>query len=138
MPVQQEDGTLTYDLEVVNQPDVKQPKALFSGNQFDGQPYVIATEDDISLVADKDTVLSVNPTFGIQISGKSVSFSVLPDQLLFGGGYWSLDPRHLSLVASTTPTPIPLLARSTPPLLRSHNDLNSALSFAEDNSDLSL
>jgi hypothetical protein len=137
MPVQA-DGTLTYDLEVVAQPEVKQPKTLYAGNQYDGQPYTIVTEDDIALVADKATVISVNPAFGVQISGKSVSFSVLPDQLLFGGGYWSLDPRHLALVASTTPTPIPLLARSTPPLLRAQGGVNDALSFVEDNSDLSL
>lgn len=137
MPIQS-DGTLTYDLEVVDQPDVKQPKTIYSGNQYDGQPYAIFTEDDIALVADKATMISVNPAFGVQISGKSVSFSVLPDQLLFGGGYWSLDPRHLALMASTTPTPIPLLARATPPLLRAQGDVDSALSFAEDNSDLSL
>jgi hypothetical protein len=128
MPPSQDNQRLIHDLETRQDPEAKQPKILYAGDQYDGQPYVVVTEEDIAIVGDKRSVIAVNPDFGILLGGR-VSLSCMPDELMFGGGYWRLDPRHLSTVPSTTPTPIPLLVKSIPPLLNARSDISKSLDF---------
>jgi hypothetical protein len=129
-----DDEKFIYDLESRDR-SVKQPKMFYSGDAWVGQPYIAILEEDIAIVGDKTNVMTVNPTFGVLLGGR-VSLSCMPDQLSFAGGYWRLDPRHLSTLPSTTPTPIPLLVKSTPLLLKAKDDLKGALGFLEAHSDL--
>lgn len=115
---------LVHDLEAK---EAKlQPKTIYAGDQFVGQPYVVVDEKSASMVGGKTQVISVDPEFGILLGGK-VSISCMPAEVSFGGGYWRLDPRHLSTVPSTTPTPIPLLKKAKPQLLQPKKDLENAL-----------
>ncbi len=60
----------------------------------------------------------------------------MPGQISIAGGYWRLNPMLLSCVPSTTPTPIPVLIRSTPELLQAKDAIGQALAFLMANSDL--
>lgn len=128
------DDNLVYDLEG-SDPLVKKPKVLLAGDYYDDQPFIVATEDEVALVGSRTSVVSVGDKFGIGLSGP-VSISAMPNELSFAGGYWKLDPRHLATLASTTPTPIPLLTKATPGLLRSSKDVTDSVSFMESVSDI--
>lgn len=114
---------------------LNQPKVLYAGDAYQGQPYVVVTEDGIILVGDKNNVINVSPEFGIMLAGK-ISLSAMPDQIAIGGGYWRLNPLLTSCVASTTPTPIPTLVQSTPELLRSSSGISDCESSLLQYSDL--
>lgn len=60
----------------------------------------------------------------------------MPDQISIGGGYWRLNPLLLSCVPSTTPTPVPVLVKSTPELLRHASAVASARGYLVANSDI--
>jgi hypothetical protein len=128
------DDKLIHDLEAMDR-GIKQPKATYAGDVYVGQPYVLVSEEDIALVGDKKNVVSVSPEFGILLGGK-VSLSCMPAELAFGGGYWRLDPRHLSTLPSTTPTPLPLLTKAVPALLKAKKDIGGILKFLEGKSDI--
>lgn len=119
-----------YDLEARNDPSIKQPKTLFAGDQFDGQAVLVVEQDDISVFADQTKGISVSEEFGVTIAGP-VRFATTPDQMSFGGGYWRLDPRHLSTIPSTTPTPVPLLVKATPDILKGSSDISDVVGYLE-------
>jgi len=102
-----------------------QPKTVYAGDVWEGQPYVLVAEDKILLTADKKVGVILNAKFGTTINGK-LSFSTMPDQISIGGGYWRFNPLLLSCIPSTTPTPIPVLVPSTPLLLQGADDVKSA------------
>jgi hypothetical protein len=126
---------LTYDLENQDGTYEKQPKAIFAGDFYEGQPAIAVTEDEIVLAGDSNTVVRVDPEFGVLISGDKVSFSATPDQISIGGGYWRFNPLLLTCLPSTTPTPIPTLVKATPNLLEGADSLSGCLSFLTSNSD---
>ena len=124
---------LVYDLELKNsEPEAKQPKVIFAGDQYDGQAVLAIEEGDISMFASKSRGISVSEKFGVLIAGP-IHFAAMPHELSFGGGYWRLDPRHLSVLASTTPTPIPLLVKAIPDLLRAKKDLGKIVDDLQNN-----
>jgi hypothetical protein len=125
---------LVFDLENQSGTYQKQPKTLYAGDSYDGQPTVAVTEDEIILAADANNVVRVDPDFGVLLSGK-LSLSATPDQISFGGGYWRFNPLLLTCLPSTTPTPIPTLIRSTPNLLEGKSALSSCMDFLTANSD---
>jgi hypothetical protein len=114
---------------------LNQPKVLYAGDAYQGQPYLVISEDSIILVGDKNNVINVSADFGIMLAGK-ISLSAMPDQIAIGGGYWRLNPLLTSCVASTTPTPIPTLVQSTPELLRSSQGISDCESSLLQYSDL--
>lgn len=111
-----------------------QPKVIYAGDAYQGQPYLVITEDGIILVGDKNTAINVSSNFGVLLSGK-LSFSAMPDQISIGGGYWRFNPLLTSCVPSTTPTPIPTFVQATPELLRSSSGISdcesSLLAFSD-------
>jgi hypothetical protein len=84
---------------------LNQPKIIYAGDAYQGQPYIVVTEDNIILVGDSNNVINVGPDFGVLLSGK-LSLSAMPDQIAIGGGYWRLNPLLTSCVPSTTPMSI--------------------------------
>lgn len=131
MPTPSQDNRrLIHDLENRKDPSAKQPKIIYAGDQYDGQPFLIVSEEDIALVGDKKNVISVNPTFGVLLGGR-VSISSLPDQTSYGGGFWRVNPLVLSTVPSTTPTPVPWLVKDTPELLKAKKDVKSSVNYIE-------
>ena len=60
----------------------------------------------------------------------------MPDQISIGGGFWRLNPLLLSCVPSTTPTPVPMLVKSTPELLQAKDTVGQAHDFLMANSDI--
>jgi hypothetical protein len=89
-----------------------QPKVLYAGDVYRSQPCIVVTQDEINIVGDTNNAIHLDPSFGITIAGDKLSLSALPDNISIGGGYWRLNPMLLSCVASTTPTPIPVLVQS--------------------------
>jgi hypothetical protein len=126
---------LVWDLENQDGTYQKQPKAMYAGDFYDGQPTVAVTEDEVVLAGDANNVIRVDPQFGVLLSGK-LSLSATPDQISFGGGYWRFNPLLLTCLPSTTPTPIPTLVKATPNLLEGSDTLSSCMSFLTSNSDL--
>lgn len=120
------DPQLLHDLE--NKAGGRALKVLFAGDEYEGQPYLIVTEDGVILVGDSTQVVNVSPDFGVMLSGK-ISLSAMPDQISIGGGYWRLNPLLLSCIPSTTPTPIPTLVKADPELLRAKSDISDSLDF---------
>lgn len=118
---------LVIDTENRQNPKALQPKVIYAGDSWNGQPYVSVEEDSISVSASKLSGISMSEKFGVTIGGR-MSFSAMPDQISIGGGYWRLNPLLLSCVASTTPTPIPVLVKATPRLLSAKSDSESVLS----------
>ena len=128
-------ASLIYDLE--NQSGVyrKQPKMLYAGDHYEGQPTIAVTEDEVVIAGDSNNALRVDPDFGVLLSGQ-LSLSATPDQISFGGGYWRLNPLLLTCLPSTTPTPIPTLVKSTPQLLEGKEALASIMGFLTSLSDI--
>jgi hypothetical protein len=127
------DPQLIHDLE--NRLGKQALKVMFAGDDYEGQPYLIVTEDEIIIVGDSTQVVNVSPDFGTMLSGK-ISFSAMPDQISIGGGYWRFNPLLLSCVPSTTPTPIPTLVKADPELLRAKDDISGGLDFLTSFSDI--
>jgi hypothetical protein len=116
---------INHDLD--NNDNSLQPKAIYAGDVWNGQPAMVATDEDLILWADQtDAVIDLNAEFGVMISGK-VSLSATPDDITIGG-YWKLNPLLTTCMPSTTPTPIPVLVKCTPALLSAADDLTSAFS----------
>lgn len=126
---------LIYDLENQKQTYKKNPKSLYAGDQVDGQPQVIVTENEIVLSAGDTNVIRVDPEYGVLLSGQ-LSLSATPEQISFGGGYWRFNPLLLSCIPSTSATPVPVLIKDQPNLLKKTSSLTSAMSFLTGNSDL--
>ena len=126
--------SLVYDLENQDGTYELQPKSLYAGDSYQGQPSVAVTEDEIILVGDSNNVIRVDPDFGVLLSG-NLSLSAMPQQVSFGGGYYRLNPLLLTCLPSTTPTPIPTLVKDTPNLLTGSDTLASCMSFLTSNSD---
>lgn len=129
MPI---DPTLVHDLE--NRLGKKALKVMYAGDLYEGQPYLVVTEDEVILVGDSTNVVNVSPEFGAMLSGK-ISLSAMPDQISIGGGYWRFNPLLLSCIPSTTPTPIPTLVKADPELLRAKDDISGGLDFLNSFSD---
>lgn len=104
------------DLEGFEDPTGMTAKHLHAGDEFTGQAYVHLEEAALGLIADRKNLVSVDPDYGVLLAG-NVSISAMPDHVSFAGGYFRLNPLVLSTVPSTTPTPIPMLVKSTPKLL---------------------
>ena len=113
-------------VDVDEDPTLGQPKLIYSGDEWTGQPYENIREDGISLVADLTDAIHVTPDYGIQLSGR-LSLSAMPDQVLFGGGYFAINPLVLTCLPSTTPTPVSWLVKTTPPILDGFGCLGDAL-----------
>ena len=127
--------SLVHDLEnSANAP--LQPKAIYAGDVYQGQPAIVVTQDEINIAADSGNAIHLDPKFGILLSSKTVSLSCMPDQVSLGGGYWRLNPMLLSCVPSTTPTPIPVLVQSTPALFQNQSAVSSAHDYLTSNSDI--
>lgn len=77
---------LVYDLENQDGTYDLQPKSLYAGDSYQGQPSVAVTEDEIILAGDSNNVIRVDPDFGVLLSG-NLSLSAMPQQVSFGGGY---------------------------------------------------
>ena len=112
-----------------------QTKTLYAGDVYQGQPCVVATQDEINIVGGQNTAIHLDPIFGVLLSGK-LSFSALPDEISIGGGFWRFNPMLLSCVPSTTPTPIPVLVQSTPELFKNAKSVSSAHDYLMANSDI--
>lgn len=125
---------LVVDTDNRENPKALQPKVLYAGDEWQGQPYLVVNESGINMVGDKTHGLVCDNKFGITIGG-SVSFSMMPDQISIGGGYYRLNPLLLSCLASTTPTPIPTLVKDTPNLLKAKDDVQSSRDLLISNSD---
>ena len=82
---------LVYDLENQDGTYELQPKSLYAGDSYQGQPSVAVTEDEIILAGDSNNVIRVDPDFGVLLSG-NLSLSAMPQQVSFGGGYYRLNP----------------------------------------------
>jgi hypothetical protein len=72
------------DLESLLSESLRQ-KVIYAGAESVGQPYLIVTEDGIALVGDESNVISLNPDFGINLSGR-IALACMPDQISMGGG----------------------------------------------------
>lgn len=125
---------LLIDTELRRNANGLQPKVTYAGDEWHEQPYSAVTEDGINLVADKTNGIAMSSKFGVTIGGK-LSISMMPDQISMGGGYWRINPLALSCIPSTTPTPIPMLVKSTPRLLAASKDVSSSVSGLISNSD---
>ena len=122
------------DLEGLIEQGLRQ-KVIYAGAEPTGQPYLIVTEDGIALVDDESNVISLNPDFGINLSGR-IALACMPEQISIGGGYWRINPLVLSCIPSTSATPVPWLNKAQPRLLQSKDSLSSALSGMEASSDI--
>ena len=114
------------DLEGFANPTSGEPRFFHSGDEFTGQPYVLIDDEGVNLVGDRKNLISVDPGNGVLLAG-DVSLSTMPDHLAFAGGYFRLNPLVLSTLPSTTPTPIPMLIKSTPKLLQGLSGQSSIL-----------
>jgi hypothetical protein len=132
----QPNPTLVVDTELrQDQQSGLQPKVVYAGDVWNGQPYVSVQQNSIAIYGSKPNGIVVTDKFGTTFSGP-VSFSTMPDQIALGGGYWRLNPLLLSSIPSTTATPIPVLVPSTPQLLSASMDLSSAQSGMISQSDV--
>ena len=126
--------TLAHDIE--NAAGVPlQPKTVYAGDVYQGQPCVVVAQDEINIVGDENTAIHLDPIFGVLLSGK-LSLSAMPDEISIGGGYWRLNPMLVSCVPSTTPTPIPVLVQSTPELFKHAKAISGAHDYMMANSDI--
>lgn len=125
---------LIVDVDNKQDPTALQPKVIYAGDVFEGQPYIAVQEDSINLTPSKTVGIAMSDKFGVTLSGP-ISFSTMPDQILLGGGYWGLNPLLLSCIPSTTPTPVPTLVKTTPRLLKAQDDISSARDSVISNSD---
>ena len=100
------------DLEGLIEQGLRQ-KVIYAGAEPTGQPYLIVTEDGIALVGDESNVISLNPDFGINLSGR-IALACMPEQISIGGGYWRINPLVLSCITSTSATPVPWLNKPSP------------------------
>lgn len=124
---------LIHDIQNVSGAPL-QTKVLYAGDVYQGQPCLVMTSEEVNLVGDQNNAIHIDPLFGILLSGK-LSIST-PDQISIAGGYWRFNPLLLSCVPSTTPTPVPVLVKSTPNLFQNGSAMSSALSFLKSNSDI--
>ncbi len=113
---------LIVDTDNQQDPKALQPKVIYAGDVWEGQPYVAVQESSINISASKTAGIAMSDKFGVTLSGP-ISFSTMPDQILMGGGYWGLNPLLLSCIPSTTPTPIPTLVKTTPRLLKAKDSI---------------
>lgn len=125
---------LVIDTENRQDPAALQPKVLYAGDDWNGQPYIAVQEEAINISASKTNGIAMSDKFGVTIGGV-ISFSTMPDQISMGGGYWRFNPLLLSCIASTTPTPIPVLVKATPNLVAAQSDLSDSLNVLISNSD---
>lgn len=108
---------LVQDLENSSKAPL-QPKVIYAGDVYQGQPAVVVTQDEINLVGDQNNAIHLDPSYGILLSGK-LSLSAMPDQISIGGGFWRFNPQLLSGVPSTRSLPgrhtyFPPRGRGTP------------------------
>jgi len=125
---------LVVDTENQQDPKALQPKVIYAGDVWEGQPYIAVQEEAINLTPSKTVGIAMSDKFGVTLSGP-ISFSTMPDQILMGGGYWGLNPLLLSCIPSTTPTPVPVLVKTTPRLLKAQSDISDARNAVIANSD---
>lgn len=125
---------LIVDTDNKQDPKALQPKVVYAGDVWEGQPYVAVLENGINLSASKTSGVALSDKFGVTLSGP-ISLSTMPDQIQIGGGYWSFNPLLLSCIPSTTPTPVPLLKKTVPRLLKAKDDISSIKQAIIANSD---
>jgi hypothetical protein len=54
-----------------------------------------------------------------------MSFSEMPQNISFGGGYWRFNPLALTCIGSSAALPVPLLAYGKPQLLAGAGDISA-------------
>jgi len=106
------------------------PQKMMAGNSYTGQPYIIAQQNGLAMVGDQKHVITVSPELGVTISGP-MSLSAMPQQISFGGGYWTLNPLNLSMLPSSAVTPVPMFKSATPKLIRASSGLSGIVGAAE-------
>ena len=127
---------LIVDTEARDSSTKLQPKIIYAGDTYSDQPYIAVQGDTINVTASKtNACIALSDKFGITLGGQ-LSFSVMPDQISIGGGYWRFNPLLLSCLSSTTPTPVPVFIKSTPRLVMAADDVSSAASNLISNSDV--
>jgi hypothetical protein len=123
----------SYNFDMDNEAGVQnQPKSIYAGDIYGGQPSITTTDEGIFIAGSKTNVIQVTKEFGVHLTG-DISLSANPNQIVIGGGYWSLNPLLLSCLPSTSATPIPVLVRTTPKLLNSKDSLDDCLSMIGSN-----
>jgi hypothetical protein len=79
-------------------------RLLHGGDQWTGQPYGLFDDDGIELAAGNgqrpNCGIGITPDYGTQITGP-MSFSEMPQNISFGGGYWRLNPLLLTCMGSS-------------------------------------
>ena len=70
-----------------------------------------------------DCGLGITSEFGTQITGP-MSFSEMPQNISFGGGYWRFNPLALTCIGSSAAMPVPLLAYDQPQITAGAGDLS--------------
>ena len=112
------------------------PKAIYAGEDWEGQPTAVFTEDELILWADAtDATINLSEESGVLISGR-LSLSANPNPISIGGGYWTLNPLLTTCIPSTTPTPVPVLVQATPAILKAKGAITKAMSFLQGFSDI--
>jgi hypothetical protein len=125
---------LIIDVDAQQKSTDLQPKAIYAGDTYTDQPYIIAEGNAIHITASKTNSIDMSDKFGTTIGG-ILSLSMMPDQISIGGGYWRLNPLLLSCLPSTTPTPVPTLVKDTPRIVKAQSDVSSSVSGLISNSD---
>jgi hypothetical protein len=118
---------LIIDVDAQQKSTDLQPKAIYAGDTYTDQPYIIAEGNAIHITASKTNSIDMSDKFGTTIGG-ILSLSMMPDQISIGGGYWRLNPLLLSCLPSTTPTPVPTLVKDTPRIVKAQSDVSSSVS----------
>jgi hypothetical protein len=106
-------------------PDL-QPKTLFAGDDWTGQPYLLVTADSIQVAGSLDNGIVIDPQFGTLLQGP-IHFSAAPEDISFGAGYWRLNPMVTTCIGSSAAVPVPMLVEDSPDLLHACSDISGIL-----------
>lgn len=123
------------DEKSVNWNDPEQPpKLIHAGDVYDGEPYIWVGRDRLVFCGGagggSETLeegITIDPEFGTHIQGR-MSFSAMPQQISFGGGYYRLNPLHLACIGSSAALNIPWLVWDRPEMLKQEKDFRSLAS----------
>jgi hypothetical protein len=104
----------------------RQPKPIYAGDDWNGQPYLLVTEDSVQIAGSLNHGAVIDPQFGTLLQGP-IHFSAAPEEISFGGGYWRLNPMVTTCIGSSAAIPIPMLVEDSPDLLHPSGDIEGIL-----------